>query len=446
MKAIGLMMALTGLVQPLSAQTVGGEQAHIVASPDEPSAEDMAAEAFIPASIDADGRAIVGGINSFSADLYRAIAGSKGNLAVSPASVSLAFALAHAGASGETKTDIARTLHYPAAVKDFDRSTGELLQSMQINARGRTMAINNAIWLQQGLPVHASYLTLVEQHYGAGLQRVDYIADPNAARKKINDWVAEKTRGKILDLLAPSHITDDTKSVLVNTIYFKADWAQTFAKEATKIGNFNTLSGKKNRIPLMRQREHFRFAESAGVKAISLPYRGGETEMMVLLPKDGRGLAGLEQSLTGEKLADWSTRLQNSGAPEVILTLPKFKIEKSFELVPVLQKMGMKVPFTDRSDFSAMKPIKLGSADPNDWNLKISNVVHKVFVEVEEKGTEAAAATAVIQVVVTSAPLNPSPPPPPKIFKADHPFLFAIRDVRTGAIVFLGRFEGAKVQ
>jgi serpin B len=439
-KPLLIVTALVGFAQPDAAQMVGDVEAQERAM----TPEEEKAEQHIPAVVDADARAVVGGLNSFSAELFRAVAGKKGDLAISPASVSLAFALAHAGAKGETKADIARTLHYPANVADFGQSAGLLVKSMQFDASGRTMAVNNSIWLQSGLPVHSSYLALVERHYGAGLNRVDYVANPDVAREKINGWVADKTRGKILNLLSPAHVTKDTRSILVNTVYFKADWAQTFNKSATKVETFAQLSGKKVKLPLMHQRNHFRFAEAGGVKAVSLPYRGGETDMLVLLPNDGKGLAKLERTLTGAMLADWDSRLRGSTMPEVILTFPKFKIERSFELVPVLQGLGMEAPFSDRSDFSGMKPVNVTSSDPNDWNLKISDVVHKVFVEVEEKGTEAVAATALEQIMVTSARRNPPPPPPPKIFKADHPFLFAIRDSRTGAILFLGRYEGAK--
>ncbi len=440
-RSILLAFASASIAHPCLAQSAG----EYVGAERELTAEEQKADNYVPAVVDADAASVVRGLNSFTAELYRAVADGKGDLAISPASVSLAFALAHAGAKGETRDEIARVLHYPTGLADFDKSTGSLVKSMQLNATGRTMAVNNSIWLQTGLPVHASYLSGVERHYGAGLNRVDYQSNPDAARETINGWVLEKTRGKIRNLLSPEHVTSGTKSVLVNTVYFKADWGTPFERDATRVEDFSLESGRKIKLPLMHQDDHFRFAEVGGVKAIALPYRGGETEMIILLPKSGGGLAKLEKSLTGQELQGWTDKLNRSDLTEVILTLPKFKIESEFGLVGSLKALGMKIPFSDQSDFSGMKPVNMTSSDPNDWNLQIGAVIHKVFVEVDEKGTEAAAATAIVQELVMSALRGP-PPPPPEVFKADHPFLFAIRDTRTGALLFLGRFVGPEAE
>jgi serpin B len=398
------------------------------------------AEAFVQAKIDADGKRIVEGLNRFSSEIYAKMMGANGDIAISPASISTAFGLAYAGARGKTADDIAATLHYPTDIADFHKSYGQLLGTMQLSANGRTMAVNNAIWLQDGLPVRDEYLALVDRNYSAGLNRVDYVSDPEAARLAINGWVESKTNDKIKELLTRDDITKYTRSILVNTIYFKADWAEPFDKAATKIDKFKLTKGKPVLLPLMNQRNSFGYAEKDGVQILSMPYRGGETDMVILLPKAGK-LAAMEKKITTAGFAPWADPLRESYDVDTIVTLPKFKIEKHYDKVKeTLQTMGMVQPFEDDADFTAMKPVNLSSTDPNDWNLAVSKVVHQVFIEVEEKGTEAAAATAIVMDVVITG--SRRKPPPPKIFRADHPFLFLIRDRRTEAILFVGRFTG----
>jgi serpin B len=398
------------------------------------------AEAYIPAKIDADGKQIVSGLNQFGAEIYGKMLSEAGDIAISPASISTAFGLAYAGARGKTADDIAKTLHYPTNLADFHKSYGQLLGTMQFSANGRSMSVNNSIWLQNGLPVRDEYLALVNSNYGAGLNRVDYESDPDAARSKINRWVESKTNDKIRDLLLADDIKKFTRSILVNTVYFKADWAVPFDKATTKKEKFKLSSGKQTMLPLMHQRNSYAYAEKDGVQAISMPYRGGETDMVILLPKR-RKLAAMEKKIASAGFAPWTDALEENYGVDTIVTLPKFKIEQRYDKVKeTLEAMGMVQPFKDDADFMAMKPVNLASDDPNDWNLIIGKVIHKVFVEVEEKGTEAAAATAIVmEVVVTGSSLKP---PQPKIFRADHPFLFLIRDRRTEAILFVGRFTG----
>lgn len=397
------------------------------------------AERHMPAALDASGKVVVTGLNAFSVDMYHALAGKKGDMTFSPASISTAFGLAYAGAKGKTATQIAITLHYPDTVANFHASFGELLATMHLESNGRTLAVNNAIWLQQGLPVRESYRSLVEKYYGASLRRVDFKEDSESALLTINGWVEESTHERIRNFLSSTEVNDGTRSVLINTIYFKADWARPFNESETKAEAFKLASGSTKNLPLMHQLSDFAYAEQSGTKALCLPYRGGETDMIVLLPKSPRDLERLEKSLNAKSLQSWFDRLDSSTVTDVITTLPKFRIEKRYDLVPVLKVLGMTAAFSDQGDFSAMKPVDLTSSDQLDWNLKIQSVIHQVFVEVEEKGTEAAAATA-IGFVVTGARI--SKPPPPKVFRADHPFLFVIRDRRTRAILFIGRYTG----
>lgn len=393
-------------------------------------------EASVRVQLDRDGYGIVAGMNRFSFDLYHSVAGERGDLAISPASVSTAFGLAYAGAKGRTAEDISTVLHYPAAA-DFHTTFGAVLRTMELHQNGRTLTVNNAIWLQDGLAVRPDYVTLVERNYGAGLQRVNFRGDSERARSTINRWVESKTNDRIRNLLSPANVTPKTRSVLVNAVYFKSDWSIPFDKAATKSDRFTLASGKTVMRPLMNRKGDVQFAEHDGVKALALPYRGGETEMLFLLPNRADGLRALEGSLTAAALAEWVARL-DQGFPQVIVSIPRFKIENRFELADDLKSLGMITPFSNDSDFSAMKVVDPASANREDWNLKIDNVVHQVFVEVEEKGTEAAAAAAITTILITGTRAVREP----KVFRADHPFLFLIRDRRTGAILFIGRYSG----
>ena len=395
-------------------------------------------EQYVPAKLDADGAKIVSGMNDFGAQLYGDLRSVPGDMAISPASISTAFGIAYAGAHGRTALEIASTLNYPE-VADFHASFGSLLRTMDLRRNGRTLSVNNALWLQERSPVQPEYEVLIKRHYGTGLQRVDYKGNPEDARKRINAWVESKTNGKIRNLLNSDNVTTKTRSVLVNTVYFKADWADSFDKSATRSEDFTLASGKRVKRDLMHRQGGYAIAEKPGLKVLAMPYRGGETEMVVVLPDAHDGLANLEASLDGTGLKRLLTELRDGGTHgRVDVTFPKFKIENRFELEEALQRMGMVVPFSDDSDFSGAKVVKPLSADQEDWNLKIGDVIHQVFVEVEEKGTEAAAATAIASIIVTSA----GPVRPPKVFRADHPFLFLIRDRRTDAILFIGRYTG----
>lgn len=393
-------------------------------------------ETFVPAKLDENGKAVVAGLNRFGFDLYGRVRSESGDLAVSPASISTAFGLAYAGAKGPTAAEIASVLHYPQ-VADFHRSFGTLLKTMDLRQNGRTLSVNNALWLQQGLKVRPDYVALVDRHYGARLHWVDYRTDREAARLRINQWVESKTNDRIRGLLQPANLNKDTRSILVNTVYFKADWASPFDKSATRDGDFTLASGRKISRPLMHRRLEVGYAEHGGVRAVTLPYRGGETEMVILLPDKADGLSILEQGLSSDAAQAWLSRLEGA-REDVLVTLPKFKVEVRLELAETLKELGMITPFANHSDFSGMKFVNAGSNDREEWNFKIGAVVHKVFVEVEEKGTEAAAATAITHMIVTGRRVEREP----KVFKADHPFLFLIRDQRTGAILFIGRYTG----
>lgn len=373
---------------------------------------------------------LVAGNTAFGCELYGELKSDTGNLFLSPFSISTALGMTAAGARGKTFEEMEKVLHLP---KDAPAAFGAVLKSLNdepdAKKRGFTLSTANALWAQQGYPWRAEYKKLVADDFGAGLFDVDFKGNAEAARDTINAWVEKETRDKIKNLLPQGSITGLTRLVLTNAIYFKGDWAVKFKKEDTKEAPFMLADGKKAEAPLMHRVGAFMYAETEGYQVLDMPYVGNRLSMTVILPRKPDGLPTVEKELTGEKLALVLKELHKEKIVHV--HLPKFKVEKSFTLNKPLQAMGMKVAFAG-ADFSGMHK---GGED-----LNISAVLHKAFVDVNEEGTEAAAATGVV-VTTTSA----VPPPKPKYFRADHPFLYMIRDHTTGSVLFMGRLvEPAK--
>jgi serpin B len=372
---------------------------------------------------EASGSLVVDGNTAFALDLYQQLRAPEGNLFFSPYSISTALAMTYAGARGNTEAEMARVLYF-----DLDRRTQEALHSAfadleahlaQIQAKGDiALHVANALWPQVGYAFLATFLDLCQRCYGVSITPVDYAADSEAARQQINAWVEEKTREKIKELLKPDHVTPLTTLILVNAIYFKGNWASQFDPEDTDDGPFYPLAGDAFKASLMRQKARFGYRGTDDIQVLELPYVGGDLSMLVLLPRERDGLPALEAALTTDNLALWTQRLH---ATEVQVVLPRFKLSGQFDLGETLKAMGMVDAF-GAADFSGMT----GQRD-----LFISAVVHKAFVDVNEEGTEAAAATAVL--------MARSIPPPTPVFRADHPFLFLIRENSSGSILFLGR-------
>ena len=366
---------------------------------------------------------VVRGNNQFAFDLYARLRDQPGNIFLSPYSISTALAMTYAGARGETAEQMAGTLHFTASPERLHGAFRALVG--QINGRGEdrpyTLAVANALWGQEGDPFRPEFLRLLAEDYGAGLRRVDFRSGEQA-RRVINEWAEGQTGGKIKDLLQPPHPTPDTSLVLTNAIYFKGDWAGPFPKGATKDEIFTVTEDKRIPVPMMRRVGRLGYLDGGGFQALALPYAGDALSMVVLLPKETGGLAEFERSLTAEALSDWLAKLRPH---RVDVALPKFKVEAGFELQKALSAMGMPVAFSGDADFSGIN----GRRD-----LFISAVIHKAFVDVNEEGTEAAAATAVL--MPRSAAARPEPL---MTFRADHPFVFLIRDKPTGSILFLGR-------
>lgn len=374
-----------------------------------------------------DVASLVQGNNAFALALYNQVRGGSGNLFFSPYSISNALAMTYAGARGATAAEMARALHFTLPVDRFHPAFRELI--MELNGHGLPreyqLVVSNALWGQRGdfLP---DFLQLVKTYYGSGIKQADFRIDPEGARLNINRWVASQTADKIKDLLAKGDVTRDARLILTNTIYFKGSWLQQFEPMATRPADFFVTPSDTVSVPLMHRVGHYPYADAGSFQALALPYEGEEVQMLVLLPKRKDGLAELEQSLTTEKLADTVAQLKDA---EVAVALPKFKLTARMDLQPALSDLGMPIAFTEQADFSGMN----GRRD-----LAITKVVHQAYVDVDESGTEAAAATA---VVISRTSIQPTPP---ITFRADHPFVFAIRDVRTGSLLFVGRLANPK--
>jgi serpin B len=371
-----------------------------------------------------DARAAVKGNTEFALSLYGRLRGRDGNLFFSPYSISTALAMTCEGARGQTADEMAKALHFTPDRDRLRAAFAALLAQTRAGKEGDyQLSVANALWGQSGIGFLPDFLNHTRESYGAGLREVDFAGSTEAARQAINAWVEQQTKDKIKDLLPPGVLTGDTRLVLTNAIYFKGFWALQFKKSATKEEPFRTAGGGPVKAPLMHQTGDFKYADGGDFQALELPYRGDDLSMVVLLPKKADGLAALEQKLTGPNLRAWLGKLRKQ---EVQVALPKFKMTREFNLNATLKALGMRRAFVPGgADFSGM-------AGSVGRKLFIQAVVHKAFVDVNEQGTEAAAATAV-GVATTSEP------PPPPVFRADHPFVFLIRDNRSGSALFLGR-------
>jgi serpin B len=386
-----------------------------------------------------DAKDAVAGINAFSLDLYKRILTAGGNQFLSPASVSTAVALANRGAVGKTADELRSVFHYSAAPDAYFRASGAVFATMNFCRPSRLLQTANAIWVQHGMPLNPSYVADVRAYMAAGLHPTDFRADPEQSRTEINAWVASATRERITDLLHEHDLNDQTQGVLVNAIYWKGRWQLAFDAADTRTEPFTQLDRRRRTTRLMHQRDKFSVVERDGVQAIELPYVGDEVSMVVFLPRSPRGLPAFEARLTDHALEGWLDALDAAEARDTLLTLPKMHLDDRYHLADTLTAMGAPDAFGDGGDFSGMATIPYPGEAPGAVGLKIADVIHQSWLDVDEEGAEAAAATAVImELVVVSG--KRERPPPPIIFRADKPFLFALRDQRTGLILFMGRY------
>ena len=403
--------------------------------------------AFAAAQLNAaDTDAAANAINALGIDLLAKTGKPDANALLSPYSIQEALAMTYAGAAGETREEMAAALHFPKHDVELVISFHALeLELVDIQRRTRrdvadskdagpnepvTLSVANRLYGQKGYDFSTEFLAIVREGYGAPLEQVDFKKAPDSARKAINAWVEERTRRRIQNLIPEGALDSTARLVLVNAIYFKAAWDDEFKKYATRPAPFHVNGGNPKDVPMMNKQADYSYAKKNGYTAVALPYIGENLQFLVLLPDKMDGLAALEAKLTPSILADCA----NLDSDLVNLSLPKFKMEpEGMELNKQLESLGMKTAFdvpTGSADFSAMAPRK-----PNNY-LYISGVFHKAFISIDEHGTEAAAATAVIPKVGSA--MN-AVPQKPKVVHIDHPFLFAIQDRKSGACLFLGR-------
>ncbi len=383
-----------------------------------------------PSASTTDLRALVDGNNEFAFDLYRTLSAEDGNLFYSPHSISLALAMTYTGARGETERQMAETLGFRLPQPALHAAFNTL--DLELGARGADddgfrLRIANAVWGQRGYEFLDDFLDQLAEHYGAGVMAADFQGAPEASRAAINDWVADRTEDRIRDLVPPELIHPLTRMVLANAVYFHASWALPFPESRTAPGPFHLLDGGSVEVPMMRTNEEFTYASGDGYQAVDLPYDGYELSMTILVPDRGR-FREFEDALDAELVARTIAGLHSR---TVDLTMPRFGVESQFRLAETLKTLGMGDAFDQsRSDFSGIDGRSCAAGD--DPCLYVEDVVHQAFVAVDEAGTEAAAATAVLL-------RNESAGPPPVTLAIDRPLIFLIRDRATGAVLFLGR-------
>jgi serpin B len=371
----------------------------------------------------AEVEAVVKGNNAFALDLYRQLRNPSGNLFVSPYSLSTALAMTYAGARGQTATEMSKVLHFTLGQEDLHPAFAALRTQLEVQKQqgeGVQLKIANRLWGQQGYNFLQPFNQLTQDYYGAALEEVDFSGDTEKARRTINQWVAQQTQEKIKDLIPPAILNSLTRIVLTNAIYFKGSWLKPFNPTATKNKPFTVAPGQQVDVPMMSQSASVGYAEFGELQVLELLYVGEKISMVILLPKKIDGLTQLEQQLTPENIQNWLSSINYSQCPTSI-QLPKFKVDAKFELKSVLSKMGMVSAFDEgTADFSGMN----GSKD-----LFLREAIHQTLVNVDELGTEAAGATAVIGELRCGG----------GNFSADRPFMFLIRDKQSGSILFLGR-------
>ncbi len=405
-----ILLGLVACAQPLSSEIVRSEKQRVTS----------------PEVSEATLTTLVSGNSVFAFDLYQALREEDGNLFYSPYSISLALAMTYAGARGETAQQMADTLHFVLSQERLHPAFNSL--DIELGQRGEgakgkddegfRLNIVNTIWGQKDYQFLTTFLNLLAENYGAGLRTMDFVNAPEESLITINNWVSDQTEGRIEDLIPQGLISALTRLVLTNAIYFNAAWQYPFNEDMTRDGPFSLLDGGEVTVPMMRQTESFGYTEGDGYKAVELPYDGRELSMVILLPQ-----AGQFETFEGSLDAQWvGAIVKDLKSKRVALTMPRFEFESGFSLKEILAMMGMPLAFYGGADFSGMT----GNRD-----LFIADVVHKAFVSVDEAGTEAAAATAVV-MELTAVPETPVE------VTVDRPFVFLIRDIETDTILFVG--------
>ena len=378
-----------------------------------------------------DVASLVDGNTAFAFDLYHALVAAGENHNFSPFSISLALAMTYAGARGDTASQMADVLGYSLPEETLHPAwnaldlalAGRRAEAAGVDEKDRfELSIANSLWGQQDYLFLPEFLDQLALNYGAGMRLVDFAGDSESARRQINKWVEDQTRDRIKDILAPGSLDPLTRLALVNAIYFKATWMHEFDANDTSDGPFYLLGGGQKTVEMMGlgKSQQFSYADGDGWQAISLPYKGGLADMVIIMPDEGNFQA-FEAALDA---AQYESILASLETQKVLLIMPKFTFETKYGLSEALSQLGMTDAFDPgKADFSGMDGTRA---------LYIMDAIHQAFIAVDEKGTEAAAATIVI-VGMTSLPMKDI------ILTIDHPFFFVIRDVPTGTLLFMGR-------
>jgi serpin B len=373
---------------------------------------------------DSDKQSLVHGNTAFALDMYQKVRSTEGNIFFSPYSISTAFAMTYAGARNTTQNQMASVLHFSLDQCQLHPAFSELqAHFLQLqDSKPFRLNITNALWIQEDYELLETFLELNQKYYGANLFYLNFRENPEDSRVKINDWVEDKTEGKIQKLLPSGAVKTFTRLILTNTIYFKAEWHNKFNAHNTKEHDFWITPEEKTKVQMMSQKNHFGYWENETFQILEMPYIRGDLSMVVCLPRKTDGLPDLESQINTNALKGW---ISNLNRQQVKVLFPKFTTTQNIDLKEILMALGMVEAFTENADFSGMETKK---------ELYITDALHKAFIDVDELGTEAAAATAV-SVGATSIQ-RPRVVPE---FRADHPFLFLIRDNQTGSILFMGR-------
>ncbi|MCK5123472.1 MAG: serpin family protein [Candidatus Pacebacteria bacterium] len=370
---------------------------------------------------------VAGANNQFAFDLYSEYKSEKGNIFFSPYSISTALTMTYEGAKGKTAEEMQVVLRIPKDDEKRRLESEKIYKQINKSSEDYKLSTANALWAQKDYQFLEEYINNVEKYYGGKTTNLNFIKETEKSRLTINNWIENQTNNKIKNLIPRGAVNPLTRLVLTNAIYFKGTWVLQFDKKDTRDENFKTDSGQTIKVPTMKltgDDAEFNYAKTDKVQILELPYDGGNLSMLLILPEEDN-FKKLEKSINTKKLSEWKNALEKQ---RVDIYIPKFKFETKYFMADILKEMGMSDAFVfGVADFSGMD----GTRD-----LYITDVIHQAFVEVNEEGTEAAAATA---VVVGWGSAGDIEKPAIPIFRADHPFIFIIQQKETGNILFMGR-------
>lgn len=372
---------------------------------------------------------IVDGINTFAFEVFVKSGKENENKFMSPFSISAALAMTYAGAKTETEKQMSNVLHFSLDQKSFHKEFKVLIDSLvKLNKKGLDLKIANSLWIQKDYVFLKEYLTFVDTYYKSGVKKTDFKKQTEKSRQDINKWVELQTNNKIKELIKPNILSQLTRLVLVNAIYFKGQWDNTFDKQYTQDGEFLAEGKNSVKVPFMNKMDQYRYFENDFFQLLDIPYQNKSVSMIIMLPKKNDGLQELENFLTWKQFDAFNSSMVYE---KVNIYLPKFNITSEFELKDILSAMGMPLAFGKDADFSGIT----GNTD-----LMIDKVIHKTFINVNESGTEAAGSTAVVLVEKSGMPSKPFE------FKANHPFVFVIKDNISNCILFIGRLSNPSIK